>query len=66
MLLKVMKWIESKLFIEPIEKRKTLYFERTEKELSEEAVKNYKFQLFTIYSFAVGVVAIYLIVLVKN
>ncbi|WP_186673528.1 hypothetical protein [Sporosarcina sp. BP05] len=66
MLLKVMKWLESKLFIEPIEKRKTLYFERTEKELSEEAVKNYKFQLFTIYSFAVGLVAIYLIVLVKN
>ncbi len=61
-----MKWLESKLFIEPIEKRKTLYFERTEKELSEEAVKNYKFQLFTIYSFAVGLVAIYLIVLVKN
>lgn len=66
MLLKVMKWLESKLFIEPIEKRKILYFERTEKELSEEAVKNYKFQLFTVYSFAIGVVAIYLIVLVKN
>lgn len=66
MLLKVMKWLESKLFIEPIEKRKTLYFERTDKELSNESVKNYKFQLFMIYSFAVALVAIYIIVLIKN
>lgn len=66
MLHKVLKWIEKKIFIEPVEKRKKLYFERTDKELSDEAVKNYKFQLFTIYSFAIVVVAIYLIVLVRN
>lgn len=66
MLHKLMEWCENKLFIEPIAKRKNLYFERTEKELNDEAVKNYKFQLFMIYSFAVVIVAIYLIVLVIN